>query len=118
MILYNAQSDYGGADFLALGLRNGIPELSFNVGSGTAVISAEKPITFGKWHTIKIARNRKNGTIIVDDNLPIEGAVRGRFVGLDLGTELFLGGAPPEVNYALDTGFENGFVGMNLEINF
>ena len=49
-------------DFVSFGLRQGVPEFRFNVGgsglSSLAVISAEKPITFGSWHTVRLVRRR------------------------------------------------------------
>ncbi len=59
-------------------------------------------------------RNRKSGTMVVDDSPAVTGSVPGRFVGLDLGTPLYVGGVPSSVNAAKDTYIDNGFVGEML----
>ncbi len=58
LIFYNGQTSSGGSDFVSFGLDQGVPEFRFNLGSGAAVIRADKPITFGEWHTVKLSRNK------------------------------------------------------------
>lgn len=45
-----------GVDFVSLGLKNGVPEFRFNVGSATALIRGSKKLVLGVWHSIKIER--------------------------------------------------------------
>ena len=61
LILYAAQDKSaidGGGDFVSFGLRSGVPEFRFSLGSGgAAVIRGRKAISFGQWHTAKISRH-------------------------------------------------------------
>eukprot|EP00094_Tigriopus_californicus_P007839 TCALIF_07549-PA protein Name:"Similar to HSPG2 Basement membrane-specific heparan sulfate proteoglycan core protein (Homo sapiens)" AED:0.37 eAED:0.38 QI:0/0.3/0.22/0.87/0.7/0.67/31/0/1988 len=111
VIFYNGHDERGGKDFISLSLRNGKPELRYNLGHETAILTAPTPITFGKWHTVKISRSRKNATLVIDDNIPIRGSAKGRFDGLDLMTPLYLGGVPFHINVEKVTDLNNGFKG-------
>ncbi len=116
MILYNGQSEQGG-DFVSFGLNdNGIPEFRFNLGSGTAVISGSKPLALNEWHTVKIVRNRRNGTMIVDGSQRFTGSIGGKFQGLDLMTPLYIGGHPDFSRLPKDVGFTNGFDGCVSQV--
>jgi dystroglycan 1 len=65
LLMYAAESPRAGnGDFVALGLRQGHPEFRFDLGSGLVVLSAEKPITFGQWHTIKVSRYATRSEIV------------------------------------------------------
>ena len=61
LILYAAQDKFagnGGGDFVSFGLRSGVPEFRFSLGSGgAAVIRGRKAISFGQWHKAKISRH-------------------------------------------------------------
>ncbi|KAJ8260293.1 hypothetical protein GJAV_G00179310 [Gymnothorax javanicus] len=111
MIVYNGQRKTTGADFISLGLVGGRPEFRFDVGSGMATIRYPTPITLGEFHTVEIYRNQTQGSIVVDEEPPVNGSSQGKFQGLDLNEELYVGGYP---NYSLiskTTGFKSGFVG-------
>ncbi len=56
LLFYNGQFSSGGADFISLGLSQGVPEFRFNLGYGTAIIRSDRPLTFGQWHSIKVTR--------------------------------------------------------------
>ena len=71
MILYNGQQAGGSGDFISFGLNNGIPEFRFDVGAGPAIIRGERSIDMGKWHTIKLGRNKKDGSMMVDGQVVI-----------------------------------------------
>lgn len=111
LILYNGQQAGGSGDFVSFGLNGAVPEFRFDVGAGPAVIRADRPIDMGKWHTVKLNRNRKNGTMIIDDENAYHGAVGGRFVGLDLIEPLYVGGVPNFRSIHKQAGFTRGFVG-------
>uniref|UniRef100_A0A3B4GZM7 Heparan sulfate proteoglycan 2 n=1 Tax=Pundamilia nyererei TaxID=303518 RepID=A0A3B4GZM7_9CICH len=109
MILYNGQRRTTGADFISLGLVGGRLEF-FDVGSGMATIRDPHPIKLGEFHTVELHRNLTQGYIIVDGGEPINGSSQGKFQGLDLNEELYVGGYP---NYTLLTktaGIKTGFV--------
>jgi hypothetical protein len=111
LLLYNGQNDLGG-DFVSLGLIDGVPEFRFNLGSGTAILTGSKPLDLDKWHTIKIERNRRNGTMIINRNQVIHGMIGGKFQGLDLLTPLYIGGHPNIKNLPIDNiGVNKGFKG-------
>ncbi|XP_048508165.1 basement membrane-specific heparan sulfate proteoglycan core protein isoform X9 [Athalia rosae] len=111
VILYNGQSRQDDGDFLVLSLVRGYPEFRFNVGSRPAIIRAQKPITLGKWHTITLHRNRKEGTMLVDGEGPYTGIAAGRFEALDLLEPLYVGGVPDYGAISRHAGVSSGFVG-------
>lgn len=61
LILYNGQKKDGNGDFVSLGLNNSYVEFKFDVGSGTAIIRNDRPLTLGQWHTVNVTRTRKEG---------------------------------------------------------
>lgn len=93
LILYNGQRR-GSGDYIALSLNDGYPEFRFDFGNQPAVLRAEKPVTMGDWHTVKVNRVRKDGYLAVDDQEFIPIPSRIRFQGLDLVEPLYLGGVP------------------------
>ena len=118
-------------DFVSFGLKEGYPEFRYNVGTGPAILISPKPVRLGEWHTIRIVRDRKNGTLTILDNKGsnesvVRGSVpEGRLQGLDLRGPLYLGSVPSVVNGGDDgnsnkelmslvrrqTGLQKGFVG-------
>lgn len=65
--MYNGHKKNGrNRDFIALSLVGGVPEFRINFNVSTIRLTANKPITFGKWHTVKVVRHRKKGNSIVD----------------------------------------------------
>ncbi|XP_060793464.1 basement membrane-specific heparan sulfate proteoglycan core protein isoform X6 [Neoarius graeffei] len=111
MILYNGQKKTMGADFISLGLVGGRPEFRFDVGSGMATIRYPTAIKLGEFHTVQLYRNGTQGSIIVDDEAPINGTSQGKFQGLDLNEELFVGGYPNYSMIAKTAELKSGFVG-------
>ncbi|XP_030623830.1 basement membrane-specific heparan sulfate proteoglycan core protein [Chanos chanos] len=111
MIIYNGQRKTTGADFISLGLVGGRPEFRFDVGSGMATIRYPTPIKLGEFHTVELYRNQTQGSLIVDGEAPINGTSQGKFQGLDLNEELFVGGYPNYSMLAKTAGLKTGFVG-------
>ncbi|XP_017794098.1 PREDICTED: basement membrane-specific heparan sulfate proteoglycan core protein isoform X2 [Habropoda laboriosa] len=111
IILYNGESDRGNDDFILLSLVGGYPQFSFDLGSGPAIIRAEKPVTLSEWHTIKLQRNRKEGTMLVDGEGPYKGIAAGRKQKLDLKARLFIGGVPSDYIINKYAEVNSGFVG-------
>eukprot|EP00063_Salmo_salar_P016766 XP_013991601.1 PREDICTED: basement membrane-specific heparan sulfate proteoglycan core protein-like isoform X15 [Salmo salar] len=111
MIIYNGQKRTMGADFISLGLVGGRPEFRFDVGSGMATIRYPTPIKLGEFHTIEFYRNQTQGSIIVDREAPVNGSSQGKFQGLDLNEELYVGGYPNYTLLAKTAGLKTGFVG-------
>nr|XP_020637908.1 agrin isoform X3 [Pogona vitticeps] len=94
LLLYDGQSH--GKDFLSLALVNGFIELRFNTGSGTGIITSRVPVEPGKWHQLVVNRNRRNGMLSVDGEPPVHGESPSGTDGLNLDTDLFVGGAPED----------------------
>jgi len=111
LILYNGQKSGGTGDFFSFGLRDGIPEFRFDVGSGAAIIKATEPVTLNEWHVAKLERVKKHGTMYIDERGPYRGVSPGTFQGMDLSQLLYIGGVPDFGSIHKDVGFQTGFVG-------
>ncbi|KAK7083866.1 Basement membrane-specific heparan sulfate proteoglycan core protein, partial [Halocaridina rubra] len=112
LILYNSQrAGNEDGDFVAFGMSGGYVEFRFDVGSGPAIIRSQTPVENNIWHTVKLSRNRKEGTMVVDDGAPVSGRSEGRFLGLDLVENMYLGSVPDFGRVHKQTGFITGFVG-------
>ncbi|XP_076839971.1 basement membrane-specific heparan sulfate proteoglycan core protein isoform X4 [Brachyhypopomus gauderio] len=111
MVLYNGQKGAMGADFMSFGLVGGRPEFRFDVGSGMATIRYPNAIKLGEFHTVQLWRNGTQGSLVVDGEAPINGSSQGRFQGLDLNEELFVGGYPNYSRIAKTAELKTGFVG-------
>ncbi|KAM4651283.1 agrin isoform 2-T2 [Discoglossus pictus] len=94
LLLYNGQ--IRGKDFISLAVSNGFVELRFNTGSGTGVITSKVPIEPGKWHQLVVTRNRRSGMLSVDGESHVNGESPSGTDGLNLDTDLFIGGAPED----------------------
>ncbi|PIO28612.1 hypothetical protein AB205_0082710 [Aquarana catesbeiana] len=82
----------------------------FDAGSGMATIRYPIPLSLGEFHTITLYRNLNQGSLVVDNQTPVNGTSQGKFQGLDLNEEIYLGGYP---NYEVvsKTGLGKGFIG-------
>jgi len=79
-------------DFLAIGLKNGFLEISYELGSGLAVILTERPLNDGNWHTVYIARSSKNASLVIDGKLIGQTQSSGMNTHLDIEAPIFFGG--------------------------
>lgn len=111
IILYNDETNHGKGDFILLALVRGYPHFSFDLGSGPVTIRADKPVTMSEWHTIKLQRNRKEGSMLVDGEGAYKGVAFGRKQGLDLKELLYVGGVPSYVVITEHASVTTGFVG-------
>ncbi|XP_031342212.1 basement membrane-specific heparan sulfate proteoglycan core protein isoform X8 [Photinus pyralis] len=112
LILFNGHKKSSSkTDFIALALVNGVPTFYFNLGQGVTTVRANSPIQLGQWHSIKVSRNRKRGTMYVDGKGPFTGVTDGKFVGLDLNEPLYIGGVPNFRDVPAELQIESGFVG-------
>ncbi|XP_041377591.1 basement membrane-specific heparan sulfate proteoglycan core protein-like isoform X3 [Gigantopelta aegis] len=116
LMLYNGQNNQGSGDFMCFGLRGAYPEFRFDVGSGPAIIRGQRPLQLGQWHTVSLKRDRKNGTLIVNDEPAYSGIAPGKFVGLDLVENMYLGGVPNYQAIPRAAGFNQGFVGSVSQV--
>ncbi|NXO97466.1 AGRIN protein, partial [Certhia brachydactyla] len=81
LLLYNAQEH--GKDFISLALVGGFVELRVRVEPG-------------RWHQLVVTRNRRSGTLAVDGEPQVTGDSPPGTDGLNLDTDLFIGGAPDD----------------------
>ncbi|KAM5140325.1 agrin [Mantella aurantiaca] len=94
LLLYNGQ--IRGKDFISLAVVSGFVELRFNTGSGTGVITSKVPVEPGRWHQLVVIRNRRSGMLSVDGETHVNGESPPGTDGLNLDTDLFIGGAPED----------------------
>ncbi|XP_054637122.1 agrin isoform X1 [Dunckerocampus dactyliophorus] len=95
ILLYNGQD--GKKDFISLALVNGKVELRFNTGSGTGIVVSKVDVTQGPWHQLVVTRNRRSAILSVDNEPHVEGESPRGTDGLNLDTDLFIGGVPEEM---------------------
>uniref|UniRef100_A0A669C580 Agrin n=1 Tax=Oreochromis niloticus TaxID=8128 RepID=A0A669C580_ORENI len=117
ILLYNGQDRK--KDFISLALVNGRVELRFNTGSGTGTALSKVQISQGRWHQLVVTRNRRNAMLSVDSEPHIEGESPRGTDGLNLDTNLFIGGVPEDINVKERTGLAVGLVGCirMLDVN-
>ncbi|XP_047579738.1 basement membrane-specific heparan sulfate proteoglycan core protein isoform X13 [Lutra lutra] len=124
MLLYNGQKQIPGSptnlanrqpDFISFGLVGGRPEFRFDAGSGMATIRHPTPLALGQFHTVTLLRSLTQGSLIVGSLAPVNGTSQGKFQGLDLNEELYLGGYP-DYDAIPKAGLSSGFVGCVREL--
>ncbi|XP_036738492.2 agrin isoform X2 [Manis pentadactyla] len=94
LLLYNGNAR--GKDFLALVLLGGRVQLRFDTGSGPAVLTSSVPVEPGQWHRLELSRHWRQGTLSVDGETPVLGQSPSGTDGLNLDTDLFVGGVPDD----------------------
>ncbi|KAF6109105.1 heparan sulfate proteoglycan 2 [Phyllostomus discolor] len=124
MLLYNGQKRVPGSrtnlasrlpDFISFGLVGGRPEFRFDAGSGMATIRHPTPLALGQFHTVTLLRSLTQGSLIVGSLAPVNGTSQGKFQGLDLNEELYLGGYP-DYSTIPKAGQSSGFIGCVREL--
>ncbi|XP_031778282.1 basement membrane-specific heparan sulfate proteoglycan core protein isoform X4 [Nasonia vitripennis] len=111
ILLYTGEKTKETGDFVQLALEDAYPVFSFDLGSGTTVIKADKNITLREWHTIIIQRSRKEGTMLVDETGSYSSTSRGKKDGLDVNAPLYVGGISENIQLPESAGLNIGFVG-------
>ncbi|CAD5125298.1 DgyrCDS13543 [Dimorphilus gyrociliatus] len=72
-------------DFLAIGVRGGHVEFSFNLGHGDAIITDKTfKVSDEKWHKVRAIRQDKRGLLEVDGGKTIEKTVPNEYVRLNV----------------------------------
>uniref|UniRef100_A0A8C9P9Z1 Agrin n=1 Tax=Spermophilus dauricus TaxID=99837 RepID=A0A8C9P9Z1_SPEDA len=94
LLLYNGNAH--GKDFLALALLGGRVQLRFDTGSGPAILTSSVPVEPGRWHRLELSRHWRQGTLSVDGETPVLGESPSGTDGLNLDTDLFVGGVPED----------------------
>uniref|UniRef100_UPI0040387BCD agrin-like n=1 Tax=Callospermophilus lateralis TaxID=76772 RepID=UPI0040387BCD len=84
-------------DFLALALLlGGRIQLRFDTGSGPAILTSSVPVELGRCHRLELSRHWCQGTLSVDGGTPVLGESPSGTDGLNLDTDLFVGGVPED----------------------
>ncbi|XP_064483526.1 agrin-like isoform X2 [Ornithodoros turicata] len=91
LLLYNGGTS---GDFLSLGLQDGRLELRYDLGSGAANISTPNVVSLGGWHTARVTRSGREGSLQLDDGPTVHGEASGPLSELNLEQPLYLGGLP------------------------
>lgn len=68
----------------------------FDTGSGPAVLTSSVPVEPGRWHRLELSRHWRQGTLSVDGETPVLGESPSGTDGLNLDTDLFVGGVPED----------------------
>ncbi|XP_063091307.1 agrin isoform X8 [Cavia porcellus] len=110
LLLYNGNNR--GKDFLALALQGGRVQLRFDTGSGPAVLTSSVPVKLGRWHRLELSRHWRQGTLSVDGESPVVGESPSGTDGLNLDTDLFVGGVPEDQAAVV---LERTFVAVGLK---
>jgi len=58
------------------------------------IIQSLSSVELDQWHTVKVSRVHRNGQLQLDDNPVVKGKSPGEFRGLELITDIYVGGIP------------------------
>ena len=113
VLLYNGKQ---GGDFLSLGLHQGYVVFQYNLGSGPAFIRSHRKVSLFDWHTLIAYRDGLDGTLIIDDDPVVYGKSKGKYTGLNLNGDLFVGGHANLDVIKRQTSHQRGFTGCISQI--
>ncbi|XP_071806055.1 agrin-like isoform X2 [Asterias amurensis] len=121
LLLFNGQEDAENGDYISLAIVKGSVELRFDLGSSDAVvIRSTVTIQPLHWYTVRVSRDKRDGSISVDGETLVKGSSNAGSSGLTLTSDLFVGDVPQdkEAIYRV-AGTTKGFVGCigYLEVN-
>ncbi|XP_077972422.1 agrin-like isoform X3 [Styela clava] len=111
LLFYNAQSDSGKGDFVALNLREGYLEFMYDLGEGPAIIKSTVKVSLNEWHVAKLSRIMKIGDLKLDDGPIVKGVSPHRHSQLNLGRPLYIGSVPESVTVPPRTHITTGLMG-------
>ncbi|XP_045489882.1 basement membrane-specific heparan sulfate proteoglycan core protein isoform X8 [Pieris rapae] len=110
IILYNSQKEDGTGHYLALQLVDGVPQFTLKFDAADALVTrGDRPLTLNAWHTIRLRRSGSKVTMDVDNTGPFSAESSIQYQTLDLYAPLYIGNAPQQRPYELET--TSGFVG-------
>ncbi|XP_056679601.1 neurexin-1 isoform X11 [Monodelphis domestica] len=94
--------DEGFCDFLELILtRGGRLQLSFSIFCAEpAILLSDTPVNDGTWHTVRIRRQFRNTTLLIDQTETKWVEVKSKRRDMTVFSGLFVGGLPPELRAA------------------
>jgi dystroglycan 1 len=103
-------SDGSRQDFVAVGLKDGYLEFSYQLGSGEASLVTNHKVNDGELHNVTVSRQGRDGELYLDGNDPIVGQSEGFLQMLNVKGRLYLGGAP-DIEVLTGNRFTEGVVG-------
>ncbi|CAH4038666.1 unnamed protein product [Pieris brassicae] len=110
IILYNSQKEDGTGHYLVLQLVDGVPQFTLKFDAADALVTrGDRPLTLNAWHTIRLRRSGSKVTMDVDNTGPFSAESSIQYQTLDLYAPLYIGNAPRQRPYELET--TSGFVG-------
>ncbi|XP_053210568.1 agrin-like [Panonychus citri] len=102
LLFYNGQQSINSrGDFISLNLVNRFVQFSYNLGSinphesGLVTLKSDDKISIGKWHSIRITRNRKQGSLQLDSLAMVYGEAKTNLSELNLDQPFYIGSIPP-----------------------
>ncbi|ESO88861.1 hypothetical protein LOTGIDRAFT_219009 [Lottia gigantea] len=116
IILYNAQQQDGRGDFVAILIKDGHIEYKYDTGSGIAKLRSRRPVQLGEWTSVVAEREGRDGTLMVNNEEPVNVTSAGKTIGLNLKRPLYLGGVDPQDSISSSVGTLSGFVGCIAEL--
>ena len=91
LLVYSAQSGNSG-DFIGLRLTAGRLEFGYDLGSGPASIRTKHPLPLNKWHSVKLTRFNRDGSLQLGNDTVLRGSAPGALTELNLDLPLYIGG--------------------------
>ncbi|KAG9347470.1 hypothetical protein JZ751_005037 [Albula glossodonta] len=95
LVFYMARVNH--ADFATIQIKEGMAHLGFDLGSGNTSVSVPRIINDGRWHKIRVMREKKRGMLIVDNRYSRQTISPKTSDILDVVGMLYIGGLP--INY-------------------
>ncbi|XP_012936934.1 agrin [Aplysia californica] len=96
ILLLQIGGDQVTSDYLSVAVSGGHLELSYNLGKqgpgNLHIIRSAVDVTDGKWHTVKVFRQEREGSLQVDDEDPVTGFSEQGTKQLDTDGLLWIGG--------------------------
>ena len=111
IILYAGAGENGLDDFFSLAIKDRSLELRFDTGSGHAVLRSMVELRLDTWYKIRVERTNQAAEMKINDEETVTGNSPGSLTGLNLRTNLYLGGVSEKVRVAQGVQVQNGFDG-------
>ncbi|XP_074597901.1 agrin-like isoform X2 [Brevipalpus obovatus] len=123
LLLFGGPNKNSSRDNVQLSLVDNHLELIFDLGSGPAVLRTPENVSLDTWHSVKVVRHRRRGSLQLDKNTIIYGDSKGQLNELNLDSSFYIGGVPKTLSSKLsrDVPFFNGAIqrvvinGQNFE---
>ena len=123
LLIYNGFSHLGDGDFIAVSIRDGHIHFQFDTGTGPADIQSREAVGVGEWITVVAERSRQDGSLSVNNGVAVKGKApdpergvsHGDTVGLNLKTDLYVGGVA-DLRVSPHAGILAGFKGCISEL--